>query len=93
VARARVEVQRLRRLQQDVQWGAQAMDAERRERLRQFLASRSEIAAGDAMVLRTLRARARERQRYWIGVPLVMLGMAGLAVLRPWRRALRPAPI
>lgn len=93
VARARVEVQRLRGLQQDVQWGAQAMDSERRERLRQFLASRSEIAAGDAMVLRTLRARARGRQRYWIGVPLVMLGMAGLAVLRPWRRALRPAPI
>jgi zinc/manganese transport system permease protein len=82
VSRARAEVQRLRRLQQDVQWGAQAMDPEGRERLRQFLASRSEIAAGDAMVLRTLRARARERQRYWIGVPLVVLGAAGAVALR-----------
>jgi zinc/manganese transport system permease protein len=83
VDRARAEVQQLQRLQQDVQWGAQAMDPERRERLRQFLASRSEITAGDAMVLRTLRGRARERQRYWLGAPLVALGLAGLAVLRP----------
>lgn len=89
VRRARVEVRQLRRLQQDVQWGAQAMDVERRERLRQFLASRAEIVAGDAMVLRTLRARARERQRFWIGIPLVALGVAGAAAVRPgWRRAL-----
>jgi zinc/manganese transport system permease protein len=93
VMRGRVEVQRLRALQQDVQWGAQTMDAERRERLRQFLASRSEIAAGDAMVLRTLRARARERQRYWVGVPLMMLGVAGLAVLMPRRRAPQAAAV
>ena len=81
VARGRHELQQLRRLQQDVQWGAQSMDAERRERLRQFLASRSEIAAGDTMVLRTLQARARERQRYWIGVPMVTLGLVGVAVV------------
>jgi zinc/manganese transport system permease protein len=82
VRRARDEVQQLRRLQQDVQWGTQTMDPERRERLRQFLASRTEIAAGDAMVLRTLRARARERQRYWIGLPLIALGAGGAAALR-----------
>jgi hypothetical protein len=45
------------------------------------------------MVLRTLRARARERQRYWIGIPLVTLGVAGLAVLRPWRRARQATPV
>jgi len=27
----------------------------------------SEITAGDRMVLGTLRAKARERQRYWLG--------------------------
>src|SRR5688500_5512900 len=86
VRRARAEVQQLRRVQQDVQWGAQAMDSERRERLRQFLASRTEIAAGDTMVLRTLRARARERQRYWIGVPLMALGAVGTAALTARRR-------
>jgi zinc/manganese transport system permease protein len=81
-------------VQQDVQWGAQAMDTERRERLRQFLASRTEIAAGDTMVLRTLRARARERQRYWIGVPLIVLGLVGVAVVRRGRPSeLRTAPV
>jgi zinc/manganese transport system permease protein len=94
VRRARAEVKQLRRVQQDLQWGAQAMDAERRERLRQFLTSRTEIAGGDTMVLRTLRARARERQRYWIGVPLIVLALAGVAVVSRRRpRELRAAPI
>jgi zinc/manganese transport system permease protein len=94
VRSARVETRQLAKLQQDVQWGAQSMDAERRERLRQFLASRTEIAAGDTMVLRTLRSRARERQRYWIGVPLLALGALGAAVVRRGRpRALRAAPV
>jgi hypothetical protein len=35
------------------------MPVEQQERLRQFLASRSEIIAGDRMVLATLRAHAR----------------------------------
>jgi hypothetical protein len=56
------------------------MDAERRQRLRQFLASRAEIAAGDRMVVATLRDRARARQRYVLGVPLVVLGAAGVTV-------------
>ena len=45
-------------------------------RLRQFLASRSEIIAGDRMVLTTLRAHARGRQRSWLGLPLLVLGAA-----------------
>lgn len=86
VRSARLETRQLAKLQQDVQWGAQSMDADRRERLRQFLASRTEIAAGDTMVLRTLRARARARQRYWIGIPLVVLGVAGTLAVRRGRR-------
>jgi zinc/manganese transport system permease protein len=78
--RAEDELRALRRLQQDVQWGAQPMDAERQQRLRQFLASRAEIAAGDRMVVATLRSRARERQRWALGVPLLALGAAGVAV-------------
>jgi hypothetical protein len=59
------------------------MAAEQQERLRQFLASRGEIIAGDRMVLATLRAHARGRQRFWIGVPLLVLGAAGAALT--WR--------
>jgi len=81
---------RARALQQDVEWGARTLDDADRERLRQFLAGRSEIAAGDRMVLGTLRGKARERQRYWLGLPLVTVGLgAAIALARPiGRRAL-----
>jgi hypothetical protein len=56
------------------------MSGEQQERLRQFLASRGEIIAGDRMVLATMRAHARGRQRFWLGVPLLVLGAAGAAI-------------
>jgi len=37
------------------------------------------------MVLATLRAHARARQRFWLGLPLLVLGAAGAALV--WRRA------
>jgi len=81
-----------RALQQDVEWGARTLDAADRERLRQFLAGRSEIAAGDRMVLGTLRGKARERQRYWLGLPLVTVGLgAAIALACPIRRPARAA--
>ncbi len=86
LARDTAEVERLRALQQDVQWGTRPMDPERQERLRQFLASRGEIAAGDRVVLRALRAKARERQRWWLGLPLLGAGAAGTFWLACSRR-------
>ncbi len=81
VERGLDEIRRLRALQTDVQWGTRQMPAETQERLRQFLASRGEIAAGDRMVLRTLRGRARERQRLRLGLPLLAAGLAGALTL------------
>ncbi len=80
------ELQRLRLLQQEVQWGTRQMPAEQQERLRQFLTGRIEIAAGDRMVLKMLRHKARERQRYWVGLPLLAIGAAGALVLGRARR-------
>jgi zinc/manganese transport system permease protein len=57
------------------------MDAERQHRLRQYVASRSEIQAGDRLVLRELQGRARERQRYGLGIPLLLLGAGGLILV------------
>ncbi len=87
VMRQMAELQRLRVMQQEAQWGTRQMSAETQERLRQFLASRGEITAGDRMVLTTLRSRARERQRFWLGLPLLGLGAAGaLALAHAGRR-------
>jgi zinc/manganese transport system permease protein len=81
VEKAAEELARLRALEQDVRWGAKTMDAERQHRLRQYVASRSEIQAGDRLVLRELQGRARERQRYGLGIPLLLLGAGGLILV------------
>ena len=81
VIRETAEIERLSSLQRDVQWGIRAMADEERERLRQFLASRGEIAAGDRAVLAALRSHARERQRFWIGLPLLVVGASTAVAL------------
>jgi zinc/manganese transport system permease protein len=78
IAQARAELTRLKALDQDVRWGKEAMAADRAERLRQYLAGKSEISAGDQLVLRHLRGKARERQRFVLGVPLLLAGSYGL---------------
>jgi zinc/manganese transport system permease protein len=76
LARAQLELDRLRRMEQDARWGTLALDPEREERLRQFIAGRAELVAGDQLVLRTLRAKARERQRFPLGLLLAIAGGA-----------------
>ena len=98
LARGVAEVRRLTTLQEDVRWGRATLGEEQKERLRQLLAARGEITAGDRFVLRTLRDRARERQRYWLGVPMILGGAGAALALR--RRgggtgvssAIRPGP-
>jgi hypothetical protein len=87
--RGTAELRRLKTLEVDVQWGRAKLTPEQQERLRQFLASRGEITAGDRFVLKALRSRARERQRVWLGLPLLILGAvaAGLLASRASRRA------
>jgi zinc/manganese transport system permease protein len=81
LGRGIAELRRLKTLEVDVQWGRAKFTTEQQERLRQFLASRGEITAGDRFVLKTLRSLARERQRLWLGLPLLALGVAGVGGL------------
>ena len=79
--RARTELARLRALDQDVRWGKVEMEPEKAERLRQYVAGMSEISAGDQLVLRHLHGKARERQRFALGLPLLLFGAGGLYIL------------
>jgi zinc/manganese transport system permease protein len=88
IARGTRDVASLRARQADIAWGARAADADERERLRQFTLGREELVAGDRMVLRSLRARARERQGLRLGLPLVVVGAAA-ALLATRRRRRR----
>jgi zinc/manganese transport system permease protein len=81
--RGLAEIRQLRAKQEDARWGRVEMSDERKERLRQYLASRSEIIAGDQMALNYLREQARERQRFWLGLPLLGFGAAVFFTL--WR--------
>jgi hypothetical protein len=95
IARGALELERLRALEADVQFGTRSIEPERHERLRQFLAGRAEIVAGDRMVLATLGRHARERQRFAVGLPLAIAGAAAAVWLgRIARRApgATPAP-
>jgi zinc/manganese transport system permease protein len=84
--RGTAELRRLKTLEVDARWGRATLTQEQQERLRQFLASRGEITAGDRFVLKTLRGRARERQRFWLGLPLLALGIAGALTLARRRK-------
>jgi zinc/manganese transport system permease protein len=83
LARGVAELERLHAMHQDVQWGTRQMSEEMQERLRQYLASRGELVAGDRVVLETLERRARARQRFWLGIPLAAAGAAAAIAL--WR--------
>jgi len=86
VQRGLDEMVRLRAMQQEVHWGTREMSEEKQERLRQYLAGRSEITAGDRLTLDHLRGKARKRQRFWLGIPLFGFGAAGVAALTRLRR-------
>jgi len=86
VRRSLAELARVRAMQQEAQWGTRPATEEAQERMRQYLAGRAEMLAGERLVLRALQARARARQRWWLGVPLAILGVGGTVYL-----ARRPA--
>jgi zinc/manganese transport system permease protein len=91
ITRDRAELARLNALNQDVQWGKVAMEPEKVERLRQYLMGKNELSAGDQLVLRHLRGKARERQRFALGIPFLVAGVGGLYATMCRRRSPGPA--
>jgi zinc/manganese transport system permease protein len=89
ILRGVAEAQSLRARQVDAAWSARPVDPEDRERLRQFTLSREEIVAGDRLVLKTLTRKARERQRWALGAPLALAGVALAALGATSRRKCR----
>ncbi len=75
-ARVRAEAQRLQTMERDSRWqGAELSDDELR-RLTSYAQSFQEMEKGEQFVQRELRNRARERQRWVIAVPLLIVGIA-----------------
>lgn len=75
-ARVRAEAQRLQAMERASRWqGAELTDPELR-RLTSYAQSFQEMEKGEQFVQRELRNRARERQRWVIAVPLLIIGLA-----------------
>jgi len=74
IQRGQDELTMLRLRQQDVNWGKLEMSIDMQERLRQYLAGRSEIVAGDQLVLKDLAIKARDEQCLLMGLPLTLIG-------------------
>src|SRR5207245_9123640 len=87
IRRSGAELDRVRVMQREDQWGTRPATDEMRERMRQYLAGRAEMVAGDRLVLRALQGRARARQRWWLGGQLLILGAGGAAWLARFRHA------
>ena len=86
--RSAAELERVRAMQREAQWGTRPMSDEMQERARQYLAGRAELLAGDRMVIQSLRVRARERQRWWVGLPLLVAGAGSALALARRGRAM-----
>lgn len=86
IERGQAELAGLRAREQDVRWGKLDMTAEKQERLRQYLAARSEIVAGDRLVLKDLGIKARDQQRFMLGLPLTLSGALAFWLLWVRRR-------
>lgn len=89
ITRGVAEARTLRARQVEAAWSAGVSDPEARERLRQFTLGREELVAGDRLVLKTLARKARERQRFALGVPVVLAGSALAALGLTSRRRYR----
>jgi zinc/manganese transport system permease protein len=79
--RYRAEAERLNRLEQDSRYQGRALTADDVRRLGSYMQSFNEMTRGERFVQGVLRQRARERARWWLGVPLAVVGGLGLAAL------------
>jgi len=86
--RNRAEVERLRAMERDARWSGAGLGEEDLRRVASFQQSFNEMGRGERFVQEHLRARARERQRWWVGLPALAASALALLFLgRAFRRA------
>jgi zinc/manganese transport system permease protein len=79
--RHRAEVDRLYELERRSRWQGNALSADEVRRIASVQQTLTEMGRGERFVVDYLRTRARERERWYVGLPLAALGMLGLAAM------------
>lgn len=82
------EVNRIAELERRSRWQGDALTADDVRRIGSVQQTLTEMGRGERFVRDILRTRARERERWYVGIPLAVFGVLGLAaVLWASRRA------
>jgi zinc/manganese transport system permease protein len=79
------ESDRLTGLERQSRWQGDPLGADDVRRIGSMQQTLTEMRRGERFVMDYLRTRARERERWYVGVPLAVFGFAGIALM-VWRR-------
>ncbi len=90
--RHKSEVDRLYELERRSRWEGEALEADEIRRIGSVQQTLTEMGRGERFVMNYLRTRARERGRWYVGIPLAAIGLFGLAGIAWTRRTERRPP-
>jgi zinc/manganese transport system permease protein len=83
--RHQAEVDRLYDLERRSRWQGDELSGDELRRIGSVQQTLTEMGRGERFVVGYLRTRARERERWYIGLPLALIGLAGIASIA-WRK-------
>jgi zinc/manganese transport system permease protein len=83
------DVDRLYDMERRSRWQGDVLSDDDLRRIGSMQQTLTEMGRGERFVMDYLRARARERERWYVGIPLAALGFAGLGFMS-WHWLPRP---
>jgi zinc/manganese transport system permease protein len=87
--RHKAEIDRLYDRERQSRWDGEELTADEIRRMGSMQQTLTEMGRGERFVIDYLRTRGRERERWYLGLPLAMIGLIGAATIaRRGRRAL-----
>jgi zinc/manganese transport system permease protein len=88
------EVDRLYDLERRSRWQGDELSTDEVRRIGSMQQTLTEMGRGERFVMNYLRTRARERERWYVGLPLAAFGLIAAAAIagRMWRRPLARSP-
>jgi zinc/manganese transport system permease protein len=82
------EIDRIYEYERKTRWQGEELTADQVRRIGSIQQTLTEMSRGERFVVDYLRGRARERERWYVGLPLAVAGTLGLVALLLWRRRL-----